>query len=297
MHFCPDEIGLRFFRDTIIQFETQFNSTIEESIYCSFKDENQFLDALNKRMDDFDIVILTAHGYNSGIVRENPDSHVPPHNPYIPIITMDHSKHFKNNFIFAYSCYTLNQFGHNCVNGEKAISYIGFGDSIEDALMLEADLKGNFTIYLRKIVEKIYTNSFVETFENFLLRCHTANEFKEYFIISIERKINNLLKLDIKNINDLYNLDLKDSDKKELIKSVNIELLLRFEKFSENIGIEGEENYIPWYYIEDQPQNVLEELIQKINKISEDNTEYREFILSKAVERLKEYSKALEKCK
>lgn len=291
LHYCPSERNIRFFKNLTANLKELFTDyvsiTDKEKVYIKFTRSSDFIYKLSKRRENSDIILISAHGWNDSILKAVEG------NKYRREIPKEKTTLFQNDFVFALSCYTFNEFGQDSINN-KALTYVGFDDSIEGVFVIEQYNYKSFVGNVEIIVRRVYMNAISASIDQFIKRCFTAKEFRQYLLLKLDKEISKLYRKSIEELNDEFGINLNNFRKEVPIENIKIEILSKIDYFGEKLKIAGEEYYIPWYFISYQSKEELEKLLEKTNKIKEENTHYKYFLQALILKQLGFEDKFLE---
>lgn len=235
--------GIRFFNK--IKF-----SNVE---YVKFHRKREFLQLLNKRKQEFDITLILAHGAPDCILTTTNDiAH-----PYKRYINITDTTAFVNNFIFAVSCDTANEFGQESIcNG--AIAYLGYEVKIEKIFSTQGiNIPHRVSIAFDTIIKHIFIEELALSLEKFTHQMMSVQLLKEYFSFSVETRISKLQEMSEEEIFEEYNVKIKTSDYTRYTPEIILKELVELGETARHLICLGDENYFYYGFIE-QMRNVGE---------------------------------------
>ena len=175
---CMKKRGIRFFNKIV------FPSTN----VLRFHAKDNFLSLLRTRHSEYDNVLLIAHGADHAILTTTTD----PSRPYTTYITNKDADAFKNDFVFAVSCLTANEFGRCCVeNG--SIAYLGY--QVELGCLFSSDpgpkskVPGSVVESVNTLIKHIFVEELSKTYEDFLKYPISVCVLKERFAFALEKRL------------------------------------------------------------------------------------------------------------
>ena len=186
---CMKKRGIRFFsKMRFINTEVQ-----------KFHERNSFLTHLRNNKQESENVMVIAHGNNDAILTTTRN----PMHQYTTYISIKEASAFYNDFVFAVSCLTANEFGQKCIDsGTRA--YLGYqieiGHLFNASLSVASRVPKRIEIAVNTIVKHIFVKSLSEAYEDFLTNPVSVNSFREYFSFLLEKRISNLLDVDLDSI-------------------------------------------------------------------------------------------------
>lgn len=280
---CLKKRKIRFFRK--IKFP---NTSI-----IRFYTKQDFLKLLRIRRNEYDNVLIMAHGARNCILTTTRDLN----HQYIPYITIKDAYAFKNNFVFAISCSTANEFGKCCVN-LGAIAYLGYQVEIGCLFSSYSDDYENLPRRIATAVDTIIKHIFIEelsrAYEEFLMTPINVRTLRERFSFLLEKRIAQLTSLSTTQLLRQYNVKFYDHEYKKFV----VELVLRVLSYLDNILPQlvciGDENYISSSYMKYRMQDgaTKEELVNELvnnyafQALSHKN--YKQYLLNLADQLYKE---------
>lgn len=252
--------GIRFFS------KIQFNKTDVKRFYS----KDDFLPYLSSRRANNDNVLLMAHGSSSAILTTTRN----PNKPFNIYISETETHVFQNDFVFAVSCLTANEFGQKCIDN-GAISYLGY--QVEIGPLFSSDstpitnLPKRVSTALDTIIKHIFVQSLSVAFQEFLCNPISVSTLRERFSYLIERGISELLILNAEQIYDKYNIKICERDYNNYVVALVLRVLSLLNEISLRLVCLGEENYISPTFVDYYFNNgkTLEEILECIT-----NNEY-----------------------
>lgn len=230
---CMKEKGIRFFS------KMQFPNIKVTKYYK----KEEFLDLLKRRINEFDNVLIMAHGADQGILTTTKN----PSHPYKIYISLDETNAFKNDFVFAVSCYTANEFGRKCVqNG--ALAYLGY--QVEIGSLFCSYEKNTFIVpkrinkYVDTIIKHIFIEELSHVYEKFIQEPISVQVLKELFSYVLEKRISELLEMNLNQIKEKYGVTILEADYRKYFVKVVLEVLSLLDEVSNHLVCLGDSNYI-----------------------------------------------------
>ncbi len=234
---CMKKRGIRFFK----------NIKFPDSEVIIFHKKDNFLGLLFHRKKEYDNVMVMAHGSSRGILTTTHD----PSHQYEIYISLEEACAFKNDFVFAVSCSTANEFGQRCVT-EGAIAYLGY--QVEIGGLFSSYEKENSNIPKRintavdTIIKRIFVEELSRSYEKFLKEPISVQLLKEFFSFSIERRISKLLSMSSEQIYTNYNVKIPPRDYKKYVARIVLDVLSYLDEVSGKLVCLGDNNYISASY-------------------------------------------------
>lgn len=258
IHYNPNETGLRLLQTSENYFNNVFNEQ-KETIYKPISEINDFLGFLNSRLTYPDVVLITAHGTNNAILRLRKGT-------LVKAMRLHQTRLFKHNFVFAISCGTATEFGSKAID-EAAQVYIGFDDEIQSDFKFDNGSNNKFNLILESVFKEIYQTSVNEAFEIFIKKCLTAKEFCMHMDLIFKRQVRKTLRMGIKELRTIYSAPITDKYVSELKAIIKLQFLAKFDSLRGKITLLGDEQFVPWYFINRLNEEELEELLTKVKKL------------------------------
>lgn len=235
---CMKKRGIRFFSKLRFQ-----NSEV-----VKFYERKSFLKALCSRYRKFDNVLLIAHGSDSAILTTTNDLN----KPYTVYITSNEAHAFKNDFVFAVSCLTANEFGKCCVE-RGAIAYLGYQAEIGCLFYSYSVENRNFpkriTYYVDIMIKRIFVEELSRVYEEFLTSPISVRVLKERFSYQLEHRIAQLTDIPTTQLNTKYGIKLTERDSQKYVVEVILRMLSYLNDILPKLVCIGDENYISASYL------------------------------------------------
>ncbi|HDR7904139.1 TPA: hypothetical protein QCY39_005213, partial [Bacillus cereus] len=238
LHYSPPGKRIRFFKTGTKQVSMAFDDV--EDMYEGYWNEHEFLKSLNERVNNLDVVLISAHGNSDAILKVQRGS-------FKRAIRLDNASLFKHNFVLANSCYTALEFGPKLLE-EGALTYIGFNDSIESVFIFGNFDSKRYNESLEKIFKNLYNKCMVVSINNFVRKCQTANEFMEYMRLNFQKEIKNVMKMSIDDIKLNFHVSISEEMIEKFKAVIKLEFIGKLDILNDKITLLGEGNYIPWFF-------------------------------------------------
>ena len=235
---CIKKRGIRFFSK--ISFP---NTQV-----IRFHAKHNFMGLLRTRIHNFDNVLLMAHGSNKSILTTTNDLN----HPYITYISADEVDSFKNDFVFAVSCSTANEFGKRCIE-QGAIAYLGY--QVELGCLFYSYSSGNCTVPKRitsavdTIIKHIFIEELSRAYEEFLLNPINVSILKERFSFLLEKRIARLSNMTPTELYAEYHVSFSERDIKKFVVDIVLRVLSYLDDILPRLVCLGDENYFSASYI------------------------------------------------
>lgn len=235
---CMKKSGIRFFK----------NIKFPNTKVTRFHAKKNFMGLLRARTRNFDNVLLMAHGSTNGILTTTLD----PSHRYTTYISMEEASVFKNDFVFAVSCLTANEFGQRCVN-EGAIAYLGYQVEIGCLFSSYSNDYTNVPKRINTAVDTIIKHIFIEelsrAYERFLRKPISVQVLKETFSFLLEKRIAQLLHMNVDQIYEEHNIKITKRDYQKYVVEIILRVLTYLDDIIQRLVCIGDSNYISSSYI------------------------------------------------
>jgi len=230
---------------------------------------------LHTRTKKFDNVLLMAHGSSNAILTT---THNPSHQ-YTTYITADEADAFINDFVFAISCSTANEFGQTCVN-KGAIAYLGYQVNLGPLFYSFPDDKYGIPKSVSTAVDTIIKHIFIEelscAYEEFLTTPINVNVLREQFSFLLERKFAELSNMNVQQLNEEYNVRLSENYHKKFFVTLTLQALSYLNDILPRLVCIGDGNYISSSYIAYEKEKGVSQ--EKLAEELESNTAFKKLL-------------------
>lgn len=235
---CMKKKGIRFFRK--IRFPT--------TNVVRFNAKENFLGLLRSRSNEYDNVLIMAHGANHAILTTSTDLHM----PYVAYIGKQDADALKNNFVFAVSCLTANQFGKSCVE-KGSIAYLGY--QVEIGCLFASDpgpqskVPGSVTTAVNTLVKHIFIQELSKAYEEFLKTPISVCVLKERFAFAFEKELAELSDMSAEQVYSKYSVKISNCHYKAYAVKMILGVLAVLDDILPKLICIGDENYISSSFI------------------------------------------------
>ncbi len=201
LHLYTPKRGVRFYA----KVKNILYKNLHSDLYKVFETKECFFNKLNNNINEYDIVLITAHGAEDSIIIPRRQHEILNHSTqYKRYISLEDTVKFINDFVFSVACSTALEFGPKTIeNGAK--SFLGYELIIENLFQV-SDLQ--ITRKIRKVYENIAKQIFVEELANSILKFiddfQTVNMLKQSFAFNLEKRLINLFKMNVSEIDENY---------------------------------------------------------------------------------------------
>lgn len=235
---CMKKRGILFFRK--IKFPT--------TDVVRFHAKDNFLGLLRARYNNYDNVLIMAHGANHAILTTTTDLC----RPYTTYISEKDADAFKNDFVFAVSCLTANEFGRRCVE-RGSIAYLGYQVELGCLFSCDPGPKSNVPDSVITAVNTLVKHIFVEelsnAYEDFLKSPISVRVLKERFAFALEKRLAELTDMSVEQIYNRYFIKINDHHYKAYAVRMILDVLTMLNDILPRLICIGDENYISSSYI------------------------------------------------
>ena len=235
---CMKKRGIRFFSK--MRF---VNADVQK-----YHERNSFLAHLRNNKQETENVIVIAHGWNDAILTTTSD----PMKQYKVYISAEEASAFYNDFVFAVSCLTANEFGQKCIDSGTRV-YLGYqieiGNLFNASLSAASQVPKRIEIAINTIVKHIFVESLSEAYEDFLTNTVSVNSLREYFSFLLEKKISTLLDLDLDSLYSDYGIKIISRHYEKYITTLVLRVLSDLNDILPKLVCLGDGSYISSTYI------------------------------------------------
>ncbi len=235
---CMKKSGIRFFK----------NIKFQNTDVTRFHAKNNFLGLLHTRVREFDNILLMAHGSSKAILTTTHDLN----HPYVVYISADEVSAFKNDFVFAVSCSTANEFGKCCVD-EGAIAYLGYqvelGCLFYSYTGKNSNVPKRITTAVDTIIKRIFLEELSRAYEEFLKNPYSVCVLRERFSYLLEKRIAQLTSMSAAQLYEEYSIKITERDYKNFVVEIVLRVLSYLDDILPRLVCIGDENYISASYI------------------------------------------------
>lgn len=253
---CMKKRGIRFFSK--IRF---INTEVQK-----YHERDSFLIHLRNNKQEAENVMVIAHGSNKAILTTTRI----PMPQYITYITVKDVDAFCNDFVFAVSCLTANEFGKKCVEcGTRA--YLGYqieiGPFFNASLSETSQVPKRIETAINTIVKHIFVESLAEAYEDFLSNPVSVNSLREYFSFLLEKRISTLLDINLDSIYTNYGIRIISRHYEKYITTIVLCVLSNLNDVLSKLICLGDGSYISptfiKYYLKRMNVDQLIDLLKK----------------------------------
>lgn len=276
IQLCMIKRGIRFFA----KIPKEFENTSLISNYKNYTTKERFLSELARRENEYDMILITAHGAEDKIIvpitqfdpyrQEHPERS---NDNYKKYISLKDTRFFKNNFVFAVSCLTAQEFGPAVVkNG--VITYLGYDVSIENLFNVSGICMSSRVRELYEaVVKKIFVKELVQSITKFLNDMQNVLMLKQWFAFRLEKRLIEFFSMSAEEVYATYgiriNKDIWNSNRQKL----QIQQLNFLGEINRHLIIIGDPKYISLYGIENGCR-LDKQMYDRLKTVSFDNKDY-----------------------
>ena len=271
LQFYKKSNGIRFYNSEL----KRLKKSVHADTYISCSDSRRFLDILNNRLDNYDVVIIVAHGSKNSILAVQPEFKRA-NGLYIHDIGIESVSAFKNDFVLAVACYTAKQFGPRAID-EGALAYLGYDESIEP--LYKINIKKNVSFKVKELYEteikKVFSEEICSAFVAFVGELQTAEELRANIQFRINKRIRAIFRLTQNELVKKYGWRQAKKIRKyrPIIEMTQIEVLKKLES---QLVLLGDPNYIP-INIKKPPCKITEEKKKHLDSVLFENKQYESY--------------------
>lgn len=270
IHLYTPKRGVRFYS----KVKSILQNSLHEVNYEYFTDKESFFAELGREENEYDIVLIFAHGAEDSIIIPRPYWDALNHNTqYQRYIHIEDTKKLIRDFVFSVACYTAMEFGPKAIeNG--ALSYLGYDISIERIFYVE-DLKISKKIrrFYELQIKKIFVEELTKSISMFIYEFHSVSMLKQNFSFRLEKRLIHLFNMTVQEIKKEYNYGIDESvwnKDKPKIKMLQLNFL---NELSQHMIICGDPNYISIIGFS-QGKKLDKDLIERLENTHFENKQY-----------------------
>lgn len=280
IHFSPKR-GAGYLRRTRRLLREEFKNN-KSCVYRNYHNSEVFKHELDQLKDESGVVVITAHGSKASIIEplklEERGKYA---GKWKKVFDIDDTVYFRNKVVATLSCETAEILGIKAVqNG--AISYLGFNTQITETLRIvhkNNDVKFlSYSDRLLTLSRKIVANSFFYSIKDFLYKCNSTELLWKDFCFFIEDSVSELYLMDRNDINDKYGIGFRKSDEIFLRDSFII-LQAKAKDLVDSIVLIGEENYIPYFFLDKQSPDRLKKIVEINSRYEDDRSLFYKYFV------------------
>ncbi|MBR5424352.1 MAG: hypothetical protein IK108_10115 [Clostridia bacterium] len=230
---CMKKRGIRFFN------KIQFNNTKIQK----YHEKKSFLEHLRVNKQNAENVLIMAHGSNGAILTTTRN----PSHPFTTYISSKDVDAFYNDFVFAVSCLTANEFGQKCIeNGTR--TYLGYqieiGPFFKVSLSNRTQIPKRIINTIDTVVKHIFVEVLAEAYEDFLMNPISVETFRELFSFLLEKRISSLVDINIETLYREYGIKIVSRHYEKYITSIVLYVLSCLNDVLSKLICLGEKSYI-----------------------------------------------------
>lgn len=276
IQLCMKKRGIRFFAKIPKEFE---KTTISTS-YKSYTAKDRFLSELARRENEYDMILITAHGAENKIIvpitqfdpyrQEHPERS---DNKYRTYISLEETRFFKNDFVFAVSCLTAQEFGPAVVE-KGVIAYLGYDVIIENLFNVSnVCMSSRVRELYEMVVKKIFVKELVHSVTKFLNDMQNVLMLKQWFSLQLEKRLIEFFSMSAEEIYTTYGIGINNDIWKRNRQKLQIQQLNFLGEINRHLIIIGDPQYISLYGIENGCR-IDKQTYDRLKEVSFDNKDY-----------------------
>lgn len=276
IQLCMKKRGIRFFS----KIPKELKKTIVSSRCKSYSTKEGFLAELARRENEYDMILIAAHGAEDKIIipitqfdlyrQENPERS---NEKYRSYIELKDTRFFKNDFVFAVSCLTAQEFGPALVkNG--VIAYLGYDVIIENLfnvsnICISSRVKELYEI----VVKRIFVRELVQAVTRFLVDMQNVLVLKQWFAFRLEKSLIEFFSMSVEEVYDAYGIRINKDIWHRNKQKLQIQQLNFLGEINRHLIIIGDPQYISLFGIENGCQ-IDERTYNRLKEVSFANKDY-----------------------
>lgn len=189
-------------------------NTFGESIYSVYNSPSQFISKLDSSVEQYDIILITAHGNEDSIIVPRPEKQRA-EKYYRKVIRLEQADSFKNNLVVTFACYTAQEFGPELVN-KGAQAYLGFHKEIGGLIAVRnIHIAKQVRYYSQIVLKKILSETIVDSIYDFITKFQTVEVFRQNFSFKLEKRIIQVMDMNLDALNSRYDVHIRPEDWKK----------------------------------------------------------------------------------
>lgn len=276
IQLCMKTRGIRFFA----KIPKKVKYILPSDKYKCFYKKEPFLAELAKRENEYDIILITSHGAEDSIIvpitqydpyrQEHPERS---NDNYKKYITINDTHFFRNNFVFAVSCLTAQEFGPEVVK-KGVITYLGYDVLIQNLFNVSnICMSSRVRELYETVVKRIFVNELVQAITMFLNDMLNVSTLKQLFAFRLEKCLLEFFSMDANEVSDTYGLRIKQDIWNKNKQKLQVQQLNFLNEINRHLIIIGDPEYISLYGIENGCK-LNKQIYEKLRKVSFENKDY-----------------------
>lgn len=275
---CMKKSGIRFFSK--IRFP---NTEV-----VRFHAKKNFMGLLRSRRSEYDNVLVMAHGGNDAILTTTRDLH----RPFVRYIGRDEVDAFENDFVFAVSCLTANEFGGKCIE-RGSIAYLGY--QVEIGFLFSANpssescVPNSVITSINTLIKHAFIESLSKAYEDFLQKPISVKLLRLRFAFEFEKRLSLLLEMTPKEVHEKYGVKFNDRHYAAYVTNLILKTIENLNEILPKLVCVGDENYISSTFIKFRKQEgqsgteILQELESNPSFVDLRHEEYKSYLRKLAI--------------
>ncbi len=276
VQLCMKKHGIRFFA----KIPKEFENTTVSSNYKSYTTKERFLSELARRENEYDMILITAHGAENKIIvpitqfdpyrQEHPERG---NDKYRTYISLEDTRFFKNDFVFAVSCLTAQKFGPAVVeNG--VIAYLGYDVIIENLFNVSnVCMSSRVRELYETVVKRIFIKELVQAVTKFLNDMQNVLMLKQWFAFRLEKRLIEFFSMSAEEVYATYEIGINKDIWNRNRQKLQIQQLNFLGEINRHLIIIGDPKYISLYGIENGCR-IDKQTYDRLKAVSFDNKDY-----------------------
>lgn len=282
VQLCMKKRGIRFFAKIPKEFENKIN-TCKCKCYST---KEAFLTELERRENEYDMILIAAHGAEHKIIvpltqRElyRQERSQGASRGYRSYISIEETKYFKNDFVFAVSCLTAKEFGPAVVkNG--VIAYLGYDTIIEGLFdVSEVNMSSRVRELYAAVAKKIFIKELASAVSKFLNDMQNVKMLKQWFALHLEKSLVEFFSMSAEEVYATYNIGINKDIWNKNRQKLQIQQLNFLGEINKHFIIIGDPEYISLYGIENGCY-IDKQMYDRLKEVSFINKDYEKKFLN-----------------
>lgn len=276
IQLCMKKRGIRFFA----KIPKKIEHIMVRDSFKSYTTKERFLAELARRENEYDMILITAHGAENKIIvpitqfdpyrLEHPERS---NDHYRTYLSLEDTQFFKNDFVFAVSCLTAQEFGPAVVkNG--VIAYLGYDVIIENLFSVsEVCLSSRVRTLYETVIKRIFVEELVQSISHFFNDMQSVLMLKELFALRLEKSLIKFFSMSSEEVYATYGLGINKDIWNRNREKLQIQQLNFLGEINNHLVIIGDSKYISLYGLENGCR-IDEQTYDRLKRVSFDNKDY-----------------------
>lgn len=276
IQLCMKTRGIRFFS----KIPKKFKCIMPDDKYKCFYKKEPFLAELAKRENEYDIILITSHGAANSIIvpitqydpyrQEHPERS---NDGFKKYITIKDTHFFKNDFVFAVSCLSAQEFGPEVVK-KGVITYLGYDVLIQNLFNVSnICISSRVRELYETVVKRIFVNELTQAITMFLNDMLNVSTLKQLFAFRLEKRLLEFFSMDANEVCNTYGLRINQDIWNKNKQKLQVQQLNFLNEINRHLIIIGDPKYISLYGLENGCK-LDKQICERLRTVSFENKDY-----------------------